>query len=250
MAGENIALAGVRAAHDRGQVSGVAALMAPSKDDRLRQLVKNLIEAGMEKAERKVEAARAAERASKAVDMEKQWRGGDDGLLRKAAPRNATAFDLIKREHRRGGVVEATGERVDLRKDADGEQPEPEGALAEVAERLDALKLAKSSGVWVDDARIQEAERLADALGEAVVRAPLSAPESSPPAKWTPCGGDVAAAEGAAALIGGNPDEVAAAIRDGDAHWLERISERAVAEAVRKARLRPVACGRNGPPRF
>ena len=117
-------------------------------------------------------------------------------------------------------------------------QVRPLQAIADADARLDALECAKAAGVEISPARLMEQEQLAAALGE-----------PTPVVPWTPHAGHVAAQEGARALVGGNPDEIAAAIRSGDAGWLERLRERRALEAVKVARTKPVRAG-SSPPRF
>jgi hypothetical protein len=169
---------------------------------------------------------------------------------RKLAPApagpDAEALRLVKAAHATGGTNAATGEPRDLA--GRSVQPAPRGAITAAQADRDRLQVAKQAGAEITDKRLLEAQQMAEALATPPKRAPYIDAEPPQPAPWQPHAGDEAAGAGAAALAG-TPDEIAAAVRDNDGHWLERIHERNVVDAIKAARRAPVACG-SGPPSY
>jgi hypothetical protein len=123
-----------------------------------------------------------------------------------------------------------------------GRPPIPGAVAAAEAERDRLDDVAKATG-FKNDGRLMEAQQLAEALAEPEPRAAVSPPATPEPARWQPHAGDEAAAAGAAELMGCTPEEFASAHRDaaaGAPGHLNRINDRLVADAVRRAPRVPI----------
>ena len=232
-----------RFARERWRVGFEAPAPASAETvQRVQKVVDAAVKAAHERFARSV-AARVAADAPRPT-----WTGpettGDD--LKK---RDAKGLDAA-REHGRH-VGEALVKAADVARERaalSGGRRIAAGAIVDSYAERDRLRALSKADGWVSDARLKESGQLAEALVEPIPRAAFVPQPASRPPVAAAEDRLVAAGAGAAALAGGTPEEIMAAIADGSPAWLERITSRSGVEAIRHARRLPVgAVGRAGP---
>jgi hypothetical protein len=247
----------------------------------LRRAIEDGVRGGNAQFAAKVAAAAARPTASVGgTPREEMHRPGvEGGELHKSSKWDHVTVTADRRAHDAG--VRA-GDAIVRAAQARRAVPAPAGAIADATTRRDELRALYKVNGWQPDGRLRDAEALVETLSAPVLkvnfapsgrvedaqleenRARLDAlavepgvdaalrtapyvqsPKPQEAQPWQPHAGDVMASEAAAARMGCEPTEYAAAWAEAQAGapaWLERLTNASVANAIKRApRLRGLA---------